>query len=398
MDKSMLKRLADAQQEYMVRMRREFHRHPEIAGEEYHTREVLIREIEGLGLPYRKLEGTGLIAVIKGGKPGKHKVLRADIDGLQVPEEEENLKGKKACISCVEGLSHACGHDAHTAMLLGAAQLLAECREDWSGEVRFIFQPGEETGKGAEDFITAGCLKGVRRIFGLHVAPDLPLGTVGVKPGLNNAAVDGFRILVQGRSVHVSTPELGVDALYIASHIVVALQAQVARRTSPVEPVILGIGTFQSGTTYNALAETAVLEGTTRTLSAQSRQRAREQVEETVKGIAAVYGGKAQVIWDNIASALVNDPVASAEVAEMVTVQEPDLTVKMDRLLSLGGDNFSEFQLEVPGIYAYLGTADPQKPETQVPIHNGRFQMDEDALPIGAWLYAACARHWLGCL
>lgn len=388
------KEAASVRQPYLTSLRRELHRHPELAQEEYQTAQVIERELDRAGIACRRVGKTGVLGILRGGKPGGSVVaLRADIDALPVQEQNQwEFRSE------TEGVMHACGHDAHTAMLLGAAQLLAECREDWSGEVRFIFQPGEETGKGAEDFITAGCLKGVRRIFGLHVAPDLPLGTVGVKPGLNNAAVDGFRILVQGRSVHVSTPELGVDALYIASHIVVALQAQVARRTSPVEPVILGIGTFQSGTTYNALAETAVLEGTTRTLSAQSRQRAREQVEETVKGIAAVYGGKAQVIWDNIASALVNDPVASAEVAEMVTVQEPDLTVKMDRPLSLGGDNFSEFQLEVPGIYAYLGTADPQKPETQVPIHNGRFQMDEDALPIGAWLYAACARHWLGCL
>ena len=218
---------------------------------------------------------------------------------------------------------------------------------------------------------------------------------MGIKPGLNNAAVDGFKILIQGQSVHVSTPQLGVDALYIASHIVVALQAQVARCTSPVEPVILGIGTFHSGTTYNALAETAVLEGTTRTVSAQSRQRAREQVERTVSHVAAVYGGTARVEWDDIASALINDPQAAAETAELVRALRPDLKVITDRPLSLGGDNFSEYQLQVPGVYAYLGTANPQRPETQFPIHNGCFELDEDALPIGAWLYAASALSWL---
>lgn len=387
----LMKETAAEERAYLVSLRRELHRRPELALKEYETARVIERELGRAGIACCRIGGTGVLGILRGGGTGSRTVaLRADIDAL--PVQEQNQWEDR---SETEGVMHACGHDAHTAMLLGAAKLLAERREDWGGEVRLLFQPAEETGRGAKDFLSAGCLEGVDRVFGLHVAPDLPLGTVGVTPGLNNAAVDGFRILVQGRSVHVSTPELGVDALYIASHIVVALQAQVARRTSPVEPVILGIGTFHSGTTYNALAETAVLEGTTRTVSARSRRRAREQVEAAAQGIAAIYGGTVQVIWDDIAPALVNDPEASAETAELIRARRPDLTVKTDRPLSLSGDNFSEYQQVVPGVYAYLGTAHPQKPETQVPIHNGRFQLDEDALPTGAWLYAACALGWL---
>lgn len=388
---SELKRLAEEKKPYVSSIRRDLHRHPELALEEYRTAEVIERELDRAGIEHRRIGATGVLGIIRGERPGGQVImLRADIDAL--PIQEQNDVDYR---SQVEGKMHACGHDSHTAMLLGAAQVLAGRRARWGGEIRLFFQPAEETGKGAADFLAAGALDGVGRVFGMHVAPDLPLRTVGIKPDLNNAAVDGFQIIVHGKSAHVSTPELGADALYIASHIVVGIQAQVARRTSPVEPVILGIGKFRSGTAYNAVAETAVLEGTTRTVSAQSRARAREQVEATAKGIAAIYGGTAEVIWDDIASALVNDPGAAAELKALVEAERSDLTVKTDRALSLGGDNFAEYLVRVPGVYVQLGTANPAKPATLVSVHNGGFDLDEDALSIGTWLYTAYAEWWL---
>lgn len=386
-----LKRLAEEQKPYLSSIRRELHRHPELALQEYRTAGVIERELDRSGVEHRRVGATGVLGILRGERPGSQVIaLRADIDALPIQEQNEvDYRSEE------DGKMHACGHDSHTTMLLGAAKILASRRDRWGGEIRFFFQPAEETGKGAADFLAAGALDGAGRIFGMHVAPDLPLGTLGVKPGLNNAAVDGFQIVVHGKSVHVSTPELGTDALYIASHIVVGLQAQVARRTSPVEPVILGIGKFHSGTTYNALAETAVLEGTTRTVSAEARARAREQVESTAKGIAAVYGGTAEVIWDDIASALSNDPGAAAEIKNLVEAERGDLTVKTDRDLSLGGDNFAEYLLQVPGAYVYLGAANPARPETLIPVHNGRFFLDEDLLPIGTWLHTAYAEWWL---
>jgi amidohydrolase len=258
-----------------------------------------------------------------------------------------------------------------------------------------MFQPAEETGKGAGDFLDSGALKGVERVFGLHSAPDLPIGTIGVTPGLNNAAVDLFRISVHGKAAHVSTPQLGADALYAASQIVVAIQGLVTRRTSPVEPVILGVGKLHSGTTYNAVAEDAQLEGTTRTISQEMRLRVRTWIDQTAQQIAALSGAQAQVEWIDVTSALINDPQASQEVAQVAAGLGKDIQIVTNRPLSLGGDNFAEYLRQVPGCYAYLGTSNPLRPETQNSLHNGSFNLDEDALVLGARLYAAYAEWWL---
>lgn len=373
-------------------LRQELHRFPELALQEYKTAACIERELDGMGIPHRRVGATGVLGVLRGEGPGSSAVaLRADIDAL--PVEELNDCGYR---SQNPGVMHACGHDAHTAMLLGGARLLREHCREWGGEVRLCFQPGEETGKGANEMIAAGCLAGVRRVFGMHVAPELPLGTVSVTPGVNYASVDAFCIEVEGRSVHVSVPHLGVDAVYIGSHIVTALQAQVARRNSPVEPVLIGVGKFHAGTTYNALAGLAVLEGTVRTVSVGARQQVRRQVEETARSIAALYGGRAKVSWEDFASVLINDPGASAELAGFLREARPDITVKTDRPLALAGDNIAEYLLKVPGVYAYLGTSRPDRPETQLPIHTPRFEIDEQALAVGAWLHAGCAAFWLG--
>lgn len=372
-------------------LRREIHRRPELAWQEFKTAELIERHLDALGIEHKRIGQTGVLGFLRGSTSGKTVALRADIDAL--PIREETAADYR---SETDGVMHACGHDAHTTCLLGAAMLLTEHKDSFAGEIRLLFQPAEEIGGGAFDLIDAGALRGADRIFGLHVAPDLPLGTVGVKPGLNNAAVDLFRIRIHGRSAHVSTPQLGADALYAASSLVVAIQGIAARRTSPVEPVILGIGKLNSGTTYNALAEHAELEGTTRTVSQETRLEMRQRIDETARNIAAVSGAAAEVQWSGICSALINNECACAEVGS--AAKTLGLTVTNARPLSLAGDNFSEYLNEIPGCYAYLGTSNPALPDTLAGIHNGHFDLDENALPLGAALYAASALRFLGAI
>ncbi len=379
------------EKEYLIRMRRDFHMHPELSLQEVRTAQVIEEELEKFGIFHKRVGATGVLGILKGDRKGSRRVaLRADIDALPLAETNPS----EYC-SLTKGVMHACGHDAHTACLLGAAKVLAENRNDFGGEVRFIFQPAEEIGKGASDFIEAGVMEGVERVFGLHLAPDLPVKTIGVTPELNNAAVDHFHIVVKGKSTHVSTPQLGADALYAASQIMVALQGLVSRRTSPVEPVIIGVGKLNAGTTYNAVPGLAEMEGTTRTISEKMRMQVRQWVDEVAVGTAALSGAKAEVIWTGITPALINDTKVSIEVKKIAEALEEEVKVITDRPLSLGGDNFAEFQRVVPGCYAYLGTANPKLENTLNSLHNGNFDLDEEALILGAGLYAEYAYWWL---
>ena len=382
-----LKRQALSLAEELRALRRDFHMHPELGLQEFRTARRIEEELDALGIGHRRVGETGVWATIRGMGAGDGAVLlRADIDALPITEMTDVPYRSQN-----EGVMHACGHDAHTACLLGAAKLLSRNRARFGGEVRLIFQPAEECGNTPERFIAEGVLKGVKRVFGLHCAPDLPSDTVGLKPGPNNAGVDRFTITVHGLSTHVATPQLGVDALYIASQIVVAMQALATRRIDPVEPIILGIGTFHAGTTYNALAETAVLEGTTRTVTRETRLRVRDEITRLAQGIAAIYGGTAELSWEEFASPLINHAEAAAELKALSEPVWPEKRFITDRPISLTGDDFAEFILDTPGAYAYLGTADPARPETQHNIHSADFDIDEGALPLGAWLYAASA-------
>ena len=376
---------------YLIETRREFHQNPELSLKEFRTASRIEEELTKFGIKHSRVGETGVLGILKGDKPSdKVLLLRADIDALPI-----NEVGAVEYISKNPGVMHACGHDAHTTCLLAAAKILSEKKSEIAGEVRFVFQPAEEIGKGTQPFIEANVLEGVDRVFGLHCAPDLPLGTVGLTPRLNNAAVDHFTISVKGVSSHVSLPHKGVDALYVASEIVVAVQALRTRLNSPLEPIIIGIGKFNAGTTYNALAANAVFEGTTRTISKESREKIKTEINRCVKNIAEIYGATATVEWEGFTGPVINDPEVCEEVAALVDETFGKGHVVKDREISLGGDNFADFIEEKKGAYAYLGTSSDKKPCTKLPLHSDSFDLDEEAMLKGTWLHVAYALWFL---
>lgn len=374
----------------LITLRRDFHSHPELSLQERRTAGRIEEELDKLGIPHQRCGETGVLATLHGTQPGTGVIaLRADIDALPITETHETVYKSQN-----PGVMHACGHDSHAACLLGAAKLLAAAKDSFGGEIRFIFQPAEEIGAGAKEFIRAGHLEGAQRVFGLHAASDLDAGTIGVTAGPNNAAVDFFRITVHGYAAHVSTPQKGIDALYIASQIVVAAQALRTRLHSPTEPLILGIGKLTAGTSYNIVAGEAVLEGTTRTVTPETRESIKRELNALAMQTAKLYGGEADIEWTDFTPPLINPANVSEEVQRQAALL-PGVTVLTNRPISLGGDNFAEYQGVVPGVYAYLGTHNPQKPNTGLPHHNDGFDIEESALVHGAALYAQYALWWL---
>ena len=274
---------------------------------------------------------------------------------------------------------HACGHDGHTASLLLAAKILCRHRDKIKGKVKLCFQQAEEIGYGAMVFINSGIVTGDRS-FGVHLASNIPVGKISVTAGPNNASVDSFKITVKGRGAHVFTPDKGIDALYIASQIVVAAQALVTRCTNPTDSVIIGIGKLEAGTAYNVVAKDAVMEGTIRTMYPEIREKVKSDLEELVKSMAVIYGGEAEIQYKDFTSPMINPPIPAKEVEKVAVSLFGRDNVITDRPYSLGGDDFAEFILRVSGTYAYVGSGNSDRPNTVVAHHDGLFDIDEDCL------------------
>ena len=388
---------------YIVSLRRHFHMNPEIAKEEFQTALKIEEELDKIGLAHKRVGDTGVYAEIKGKKkaggaevsgstegPSKTIVLRADIDALPIQETHEcEYKSKTS------GRMHACGHDAHTASLLGAARILNVHKDLFSDTIRLTFQAGEEIGYGARIFVDNGYLDGADRTFGMHAASNLPTGKVALVPGPNNASVDWFKITVKGAPAHVSTPQLGSDAAYIASQIVISTQALITRRTSPMDNVLVGIGKITAGDAYNIVAQKAELEGTIRAFTPEVRERTKQLLADMSKQTAQLFGGEAEVEYIDFASPLINDQTSTEEVQKTAVRLFGEENVIKNRQASLGGDDFAEYIIKVPGTYAYFGTGNPAKEGTTAAHHDSKFDLDEDALIQSVSLYTFYAIDFL---
>lgn len=378
--------------DYVVAMRRHFHQNPELSFEEFETTKTIAKELDKMGIPYEFSQEdpkVGLVALIDSGRPGKALALRSDIDALTVFEKNDVPYKSK-----VEGRMHACGHDGHTAILLGAARLLNECRDKFDGKIYLIFQPAEELGLGSKYMMRQGhWLEEVDNIFGAHLWVHLPVGTISVEAGERMAAGDMFDIKIHGKSAHGSEPQSSVDAVLVGSAVVQALQAMVSRTYSPLDSVVVSVGTFEAGTRFNIIAGEARLTGTCRYFTQEIADRIDVDMDRIIKGVCEAYGASYELEYKKVMGPLANDP-ASSEIAEGAVrkVLGPDALVKMKKVT--GGEDFSWYLKEKPGCFAFIGVGNPDK-GASYSHHSDHFNMDEDALAGGAGVYAQYALDYL---
>lgn len=373
-------------EEYVVNLRRYFHENPESSLKEYNTSKRIKRELDILNIPYEEVGETGVIGFIGRSDSNKEIALRADIDALEIQDKKDvGYKSKN------NNLMHACGHDGHTASLLGACRILKENESKIDGQVKVIFQQAEEIGQGARKFSQEGYLDRISSAFAIHFASNVPVGKIAVRPGPVMAACDYFKATFKGKSGHVSKPHKCVDALYMASNSVVNVQSIVSRHTDPLDPVLIGIGVLNSGTRYNIIANEARLEGTFRTFNADTRNQVRSEIEEIFKLTAKFNGGSVDVVFESFADAVINDKKEVEKVEKLAKKVLGENSIISDREKSLGADDFAEFSKFAPSVYVHVGSGNISKPNTLVEHHHELFDLDEEALIIATNLYVAYA-------
>lgn len=384
-----VRELSEKYKEELIALRREFHQNPELGWEEIQTSNRVEEELKKIGIKVERIAKTGVVGMLKGKEDGKVVALRADMDALPIQEANNDLpyKSKNA------GVMHACGHDSHTAMLLIAAKVLWELRDQIKGTVKFIFQPAEEPIQGAKKMFEEGVMEGVDAILGIHIWSQLPTGKVSLEPGPRFAAGDRFKITVKGKGSHGAVPHLGVDAIVAASAIVMDLQSIVSREIDPLEPAVLSIGKINGGFNFNVLCNEVVLEGTTRSFNQDIQNRFPLMIKRMVDNTASSFNAKAEIDYIIGSPSCANDP-ALAQIAKsgIIKLYGEDVVANFEK--TMGGEDFAYFIQKVPGIIAFLGGGNKEK-NTTYPHHHEKFNIDEDALPIGTSLYAQFALDFL---
>ena len=392
----------------IIALRRHFHQHPEVGAHEVETSKYVRGQLDALGVPYRLVEGhrpypeqdgrdtfigTGIIATIRGealgaydadGKPAKRIALRTDMDALHVTERTE-----LEFASQNEGVMHACGHDCHMAMMLGAVRMLMELRNRLKGEVRVIFQPAEEISIGARDMIAAGALEGVDAIYGAHIWSEVDAGVVSCEAGPRMAFTDWFRIDIEGVSAHGSMPHKGVDAIVIAAEIVDALQVIVSRRTSPFEPVVITVGEIHGGTARNVMAGSAYLTGTLRTWHSSVRDRLIDRIERVAGKTSHAFGAEVRFSFEEGNPSVVNDPACSEAARKAVEEVLGEGAIGLYEG-TLAGEDYAEYLQHVPGVFVFVGTNNPDIGAVH-PQHSCYYTVDESVLVKGSMVAAQWA-------
>ncbi len=371
----------------IIKIRREIHANPELSYKEFGPAKLVSQKLRSLGIQTStNVGGTGVVGLLTGKNKGKMIGLRADMDALPVFENVEVPFSSKN-----KGVMHACGHDTHVAMLLGAAMLLSKHNADLSGSIKFLFQPAEENGGrgGALPMIEDGVMKNVDHVFGLHIETDWPSGTFSLRSGAIMASPDGFKIRIIGRGGHGSRPDNTIDPIYVSSQVISAIQGITSRLIDQRRPLVISVCSIHSGTKDNIIPDEAFLEGTIRTLDEKTRREAKAMFAKIVGAVCKTYGAKCEIEMTSDAYPVtVNDPKTTERVFRILESIKGTKTVECEA--RMGGEDMSRFLQKAPGAFYFLGTQNPKK-ACIAPNHSSKFKVDEDVLKFGSVSLAALA-------
>jgi len=390
MDFKKLLDLAEEIKEEIISWRRHIHMNPELSGKEFKTSQFIIEKLKEFGIEEiypNYANTTSVVAYIRTpkGKGKKAIALRADIDALPIEEKNEVPYRSR-----VKGVMHACGHDANTAMLLGAAKILSTLRDELPRDAKLIFQSCEENPKcsGARALVEAGVCDDVEAIFGMHVYPEIPSGYVGIIEGPVMAAADFFKVALVGKSSHAARPHMGVDPILMAAQAINSIHHIVSRKVAPLHPAVVTIGKIEGGYVPNQIPDEVRMEGTVRTFDEGVRDKIADWIEQALKGIATVYGGDYRFEYVLGYPPVINDKSETRYAREVVKKLLGEERIVELTEPSMGGEDFAYYLKKVPGVYLRLGVRNEEK-GTVNPLHSVKFDIDEEALPIGSAVFSA---------
>jgi len=376
----------------LIEIRRHFHANPELSGKEHQTSAYVAGVLSSCGLHVREgVAQTGAIGELAGnGRDDRYLAIRTDMDALPIREDLSI-----GFASRTPGIMHACGHDVHATVGLGAAMVLSQIADELPGNIRFLFQPAEETAEGAKWMIADGAMDDIDAVFGLHVFPSILSKVVGVRYGALTAAADDLEIKIFGESGHGARPHEAIDAIWIASQVVVGLQQAIGRMHNPLRPVVLSIGTIEGGRAPNVIADAVTLRGTVRSLHPETHAELPDWIESIVGGICNTYGGRYELSYRTLTPSVQNDRRLTGIVETAVRDLWGEEAVELLPEPSLGAEDFAVYLDRAPGMMFRLGVGHRDKPN--YPLHHPRFEVDEAAIVTGVTTMAAAAWRYFQC-